>query len=278
MNNYNDFSVPIVPDSAGTIGILQITDMHLFADKTKKLLGIDTNESYHAVVKHAMKYVGQCAAVLCTGDLSQDQSSQSYSVFSERIKMLEMPCYWLPGNHDKQSVMLPSLLQEGWAHTKQIMTEHWQIILLDSQVEGVPYGYLSQAQLDFLEKKLQAHPEKFTLIGLHHHVLPVGSAWLDQHILKNNQALLALTKRYSNVKVVLSGHVHQDFDVMENDVRFLASPSTSVQFKPVSNDFAVDEKSPGYRHLQLHQNGSITTNVERITADLFTCDADAAGY
>ena len=55
-----------------------------------------------------------------------------------------MPCYWLPGNHDIQSVMLPSLLQQGLAQTRQIISDHWQIIMLDSQVEGVVYGEMPE--------------------------------------------------------------------------------------------------------------------------------------
>lgn len=278
MNGVNQTTVTLTADQKGDLRLLQITDTHLFADRKKDLLGIKTVDSYSAVIKHAYKYAGQCAAVLCTGDLSQDHSAHSYHIFSERIKTLKMPCYWLPGNHDAQSVMLPSLLQDGVAAAKQIVSEHWQIILLDSQVPGVAHGFLSESQLLFLQNKLQQYPNKHTLIAVHHHVLAVGSAWLDQHILKNNEQFLALIENVNNVKAVLSGHVHQIFDTLHNDVRFLASPSTCVQFKPQNQDFAVDDKAPGYRHLVLHQSGEITTVVERIEAGEFITDENATGY
>ena len=44
---------------------------------------------------------------------------------------------------------------------------------------------------------------------------------------------MTLINQFSNVKAVLSGHVHQAFDVVEQGVRYLTSPSTCVQFKPV---------------------------------------------
>lgn len=278
MNGVNQTVVNLVPDPKGNIKLLQITDTHLFADAGKDLLGIKTVASYDAIIKHAAKYAGQCAAVLCTGDLSQDHSAQSYVDFSDRIKTLEMPCYWLPGNHDMQEIMLPSLLAEGLAQTKQIISEHWQIILLDSQVSGVPYGHLSESQLSFLEKKLQEYPEKHTLIAVHHHVLPVGAAWLDQHILKNNDQFIALISKFDNVKAVLSGHVHQSFDTVKNKVRYITSPSTCVQFKPQSDDFAVDDKPPGYRYLVLTKSGKIETQVERLKPGEFTTDENATGY
>lgn len=278
MNAVIHTKASISADEKGDLSLLQITDTHLFADREKNLLGIKTVDSYDAVVKHAEKYSGKCDAILSTGDLSQDHSIQSYLHFSERIKSLNMPCYWLPGNHDMQSVMLPSLLAEGLAQTKQIMSDYWQIILLDSQLEGVPHGYLSEQQLTFLKEKLQEFPDKHTLIAVHHHVLAVGSTWLDQHILKNNTEFIALISQFSNVKAVLSGHVHQAFDVTNQNVRYLTSPSTCVQFKPNNHDFSVDTKEPGYRYLVLKKSGELDTQVERIEAGEFITDENATGY
>jgi 3',5'-cyclic-AMP phosphodiesterase len=278
MNGVNQKTATLDSDSIGDIKLLQITDTHLFANPQKDLLGIKTVESYDAVIKHATKYAGKCAAVLCTGDLSQDHSAQSYSDFSDRIKTLNMPCYWLPGNHDMQEVMLPSLLKEGLSQAKQLVSEYWQIILLDSQVSGVPYGHLSESQLSFLDQKLRQYPDKHALIAVHHHILPVGSAWLDQHILKNNKQFIDVISQFDNVRGVLSGHVHQAFDVKKKGVRYITTPSTCVQFKPDSNDFALDVKAPGYRYLVLHQSGRLTSKVERIDGSEFITDENATGY
>lgn len=262
----------------GDLPLLQITDMHLFADSQKDLLGIKTVQSYQAVVKHATRYASKCLAVLSTGDLSQDHSDQSYQDFAKHINTLNMPCYWLPGNHDVQAVMLPSLLQQGLAQTRQIISDYWQIIMLDSQVEGVVYGSLSDQQLDFLEQALNEHPDKHTLICIHHHVLPVGSKWLDQHILKNNQQFLSLIASFDNVRAVLSGHVHQAGDTLQDGVYFMTTPSTCVQFKPCCDDFTLDSQAPGYRYLSLSKEGEVTTRVERIEPGAFTVDANAKGY
>ena len=138
--------------------------------------------------------------------------------------------------------------------------------------------FLSDSQLDFLQQALQNNPNKQALICVHHHVLPVGSAWLDQHILKNNDVFLDLIKPFSNVVAVLSGHVHQARDTKKNGVRFITTPSTCVQFKPNCDDFALDEAAPGYRYLRLKATGEIETVVERIDKDAFSIDVDATGY
>ena len=265
-------------NAQGDLPLLQITDTHLFSDREKDLLGIKTVQSYEAVIEHASRYSSDCLGVLSTGDLSQDHSPQSYIDFTTLIKTLNMPCYWLPGNHDLQSVMLPSLLQLGLAQTRQIVSEHWQIIMLDSQVEGYVYGELADQQLDFLQQALNEYPEKYALICLHHHVLPVGSQWLDQHILKNSQPFLDIIESFDNVRAVLAGHVHQASNILHAGISFMTTPSTCVQFKPNSDGFALDTKAPGYRYLSLNKNGDITTCIERIEQDAFTVDTDAKGY
>jgi Icc protein len=60
--------------------------------------------------------------------------------------------------------------------------------------------------------------------------------------------------------------VHQQFDgVRRNghgDLRLMATPSSCVQFLPRADDFALDDRPPGYRQLVLHADGRIDTQVQ----------------
>jgi len=58
----------------------------------------------------------------------------------------------------------------------------------------------------------------------------------------------------------------------------LASPSTSVQFLPDSDEFSVDTRPPGYRWLNLHPDGTIETGVERVEDEDFGLDLNSNGY
>jgi 3',5'-cyclic-AMP phosphodiesterase len=44
-------------------------------------------------------------------------------------------------------------------------------------------------------------------------------------------------------------------------VRFMATPATCAQFLPGSVDFAIDNRPPGYRMLELMPDGAIQTEV-----------------
>ena len=106
----------------------------------------------------------------------------------------------------------------------------------------------------------------------------MGSAWLDQHNLKDAEQFWDVVQQHTNVKAVLCGHVHQDMNRNHHGVQVMATPSTCVQFKPNSNDFAVDTLSPGWREIELHQDGTVTTQVRRLPNGQFSPDFDAGGY
>jgi Icc protein len=87
------------------------------------------------------------------------------------------------------------------------------------------------------------------------------SQWLDQVGLQDADQLQTILAKHSQVRGVLWGHVHQELDTTRNGIRYLATPATCSQFLPGSDDFALDNKPPGYRTLELNSNGSITTEV-----------------
>lgn len=128
-------------------------------------------------------------------------------------------------------------------------------MLLDSQVFGVPHGELSEFQLEWLERKLADAPERNTLLLLHHHPLPAGCSWLDQHSLRNAAELDNVLVNYPRAKYLLCGHIHQELDLNWNGRRLLATPSTCVQFKPHCSNFTLDTISPGWRTLELLLTG-----------------------
>ena len=267
-----------VADGA-SIRILQITDTHLFAQKSETLLGVNTWSSYQAVLEAIAAQQRPCDLIVATGDLAQDHTPEAYQHFAQGIAAFSAPCVWLPGNHDFQPAMFSALQEAGISPAKQVMCgEKWQILLLDSQVFGVPHGELSEYQLEWLEAKLAENADRFTLLLLHHHPLPAGCSWLDQHSLRNAGELDAVLGHFPNVRHLLCGHIHQEQDLDWNGRRLLATPSTCVQFKPHCANFTLDTIAPGWRWLELHADGTLTTQVERLEGTQFNPDTASEGY
>ncbi|QDY43051.1 3',5'-cyclic-AMP phosphodiesterase [Candidatus Pantoea soli] len=273
-------SLLTLPAANGSaIRILQITDTHLFAGKHQSLLGVNTWSSFDAVLDAIAAQQREFDLIIATGDLAQDHSVEAYQHFVAGIARLPKPCVWLPGNHDFQPAMVDTLAQAGIAADKHVLLgEHWQLVLLDSQVSGVPHGMLSDYQLEWLERTLRQFPQRHTLVLLHHHPLASGCTWLDQHSLRNPHQLAAVLQHFPLARHLVCGHIHQELDLDWQGRRVLASPSTCVQFKPHCTNFTIDTVAPGWRWLTLQADGALETEVNRLQSEMFRPDLDAEGY
>ncbi len=264
-----------MPDSS-PLQLVQLTDTHLFAELDQKLLGLSTADSLTAVVEQISQLSPRPDLALLTGDLSQDGSLASYQHLLDRLQTLKLPLHWLPGNHDDLSAMQAVLTSPLCSDARSFSVGGWQFLLLDSQVEAKVYGELSPEALDWLEQELQnaSHP---TLIALHHPPFSIESSWLDKSSLRNSEALLAILDRHPQVKLVVCGHVHQEFSYQRHGITYLSCPSTGVQFQPKSSAFALEQTFPGFRQLTLYPDGTFATQVLRA---VFSPELDfvAQGY
>jgi 3',5'-cyclic-AMP phosphodiesterase len=257
--------------------VVQISDTHLFAEPSRELLGLSTTESLTTVVEAIRRLQPQPDVLLLTGDLSQDESPQSYERLRHLIAPLGIPSYWLPGNHDDLPLMEQILCSGSISANKVFQIKGWNLMLLNSMVAGKVYGELTVDSLSWLEQQLQQRPHHPTLIALHHPPCSIGSNWMDQINLRNPDQLFAVLDRYDQVKVVLFGHIHQEFAATRAGVQYLGCPSTCVQFKPYQFDFALDQQQPGFRLLTLYPDGQVDTTVKRVNYQLLP-NLAATGY
>ena len=260
------------------IRILQITDCHLGRDADESLLGLKTADSLVDVLERAAEQEDPFDLVLCSGDISNDGTADSYDRFIQLVRqhIPATPLAWLPGNHDDPAGM--RTIRYAVPRSDYLSIGDWNIILLNSRVPFEERGELPQSELDRLERLLASDPTSPTLIFLHHQLVPVGSAWIDQYVVSNAADFFAITDQFDNIRAVSWGHVHQEFYRVRNGVDLLASPSTCVQFKPLSDDFTVDSAMPGYRAYELHSNGVYTTHVDRVTERVYDIDQESVGY
>lgn len=250
-----------MPDS-GTLRLLHITDSHILPDPEARFYGADSAATLRAVIDHANR--DRFDLILFTGDLTQDPVPQSYRRFAELCAGLRAPCYWLPGNHDEPALARRILDETPLLNEPVIRKGPWLIVCLDSTVPDSAGGSLSEEQLGLLERTLSRHPSLHTLIALHHHPVPSGSAWMDTMILDNAGEFFAVLGRHPQVKTILHGHTHQVSDFEIEGKRVFGTPSTCIQFRPASRTFALDEEQPGYRWLELGPEGSVATGICRV--------------
>lgn len=95
----------------------------------------------------------------------------------------------------------------------------------------------------------------------------MNSDWLDRIKLQNAEELFDVINRYPQVRLVVFGHIHQEFERSRRGVRYLGSPSTCVQFIPESERFSWDKREPGFRLIELYPDGTFETRIERVAYD-----------
>lgn len=243
------------------LSILQISDLHLLTKSGEKMCDVDTEQSFCKVLKYAFSKHHKFDLILVTGDLVQDPSQFGYQRIHQELEKYKTKTVCLPGNHDDLALMQEFLQSEQVNCKKLILFNHWKIICLNSKKDGSQGGFLASEELEFLNNSLNQHPKLNTLIAIHHNSLPTGSRWLDTMTIENSDDLFLMLSKHSQVKAITCGHIHQKQELKIDNKLILGAPSTCFQFKPDSAEYALDDKSPGYRVLDLYSNGEINSGI-----------------
>ena len=252
----------LLPTETSELRLVQVTDTHLNGTPNGELLGMNTARSARAVID-AAKRSGNIDCFLITGDIAADEQPTAYEQL-EAMLGRDTPSLWLPGNHDDVRSNLAPL--ETYLK-RRLRTLNWDVVMLETQVQGEVGGALDTAELAALATAIDdaVAGDKYLLIATHHPLRSMGSAWLDEQSVRNANEALNMLAPHADRVLTISGHVHQESDAVISGIRMLTTPSTCVQFAPGSEDFALADLSPGYRSLRLYADGSVHTEVVRVS-------------
>lgn len=240
--------------------LIQFSDTHLSGEADARLRGVATLPALRAAMANAERQFSRPDGILLTGDLVQDDAA-GYRWIKQLFGDAGVPVLCLAGNHDLPDAMRATLDRAPFNTGGEARFGRWLVVMLDTWKQNSAGGRIGAEQLAQLQTLLKDNPAQHVLICLHHHPIAMRSAWLDRVGLDDAKEFLALVRACSQVRGVLWGHVHQSLDSFVHGVRFMATPSTCAQFKPGSENFAIDNRPPGYRVLELMADGNISTEV-----------------
>lgn len=254
--------------------IIQITDPHLGPNADFRLAGIQTISSFDAVLAEAASLSPDL--LLVTGDIAAHPETSAYRYFFGAIEESGIPMIWLPGNHDVISVVESA--ENAVPYIKTHDVGNWRLILLDSVLPDTPNGQLGDEELDRFKKLLEETEQDHIMVCLHHHPVPIGCRWLDEQQVSDSDRFLQIVESDNRIRNVVWGHIHQEFEQQRGEVLFTSAPSTCIQFKVGSENFALTEELPGYRIIELSEEGSVTTEVRRTEVPDFQVAIESKGY
>ena len=244
--------------------LVQITDTHIYGDPAARLAGTDTRKTLIQVLDLICSSHSSFHLVL-TGDISMDGSEASYEWISGQLKARNQTYSILPGNHDSIEPWGSIFSEVSSDFPTFTLVEPWKFVYLNTQVQNEEYGQVCPDSLKFLRSHISAKDASFLVIFMHHPPFSVGSNWIDKIGLNAGRDEFLRLIQHPKIKLVVSGHVHQESQMEIGSVKLVTSPSTCVQFKPYSDVFALGNSNPGYRLITLWENGEFSTEVVRLT-------------
>lgn len=257
-----------------SLNILHLTDLHLFGNE-EYIDGVAVNQSFEKCLNHALSDDVRCDFILITGDLVAEMDTAIYDRLFDRLEQTGIAFACIAGNHDvteeighhlpfEQRTFKPHDPDPRLLHHHVIESEHWQLLLMNSSVAGQVGGRIDEQTVNWVNEQLSKNG-KFALLALHHHISTVYSDWIDTQLSKGADKLWQVLGKHAHCRCVLHGHVHQDFSQQRDGILTLGTPATCYQFKPFSQDFAYDSSlSAGYRWVFLHDDGQISSRVQRV--------------
>ena len=223
--------------------------------------GTVTADSLQSVLDHYSLADWRAHRALVTGDVIQDDSAGAYDRFRDLLLPLRMRIHCVPGNHDIRDLMQPVCSRPPFSYCAYEEIDNWLLVGLDSCLEGEAGGAVSEDELERLSNTVMQSSAPHVMVFLHHPPIPMGSRWLDSVGMANGDAVLERLRNLRRVRVLAFGHVHQEYDDEYEGIRILATPSTCRQFARGSDEFAVDDRPPAYRRIELAADGGVTTRV-----------------
>ncbi|WP_431792078.1 metallophosphoesterase [Microbacterium paraoxydans] len=194
---------------------VHISDTHLPGERSPLYgSGADADANLAEMLDRLVASGLRPDALLFTGDLTDRGDAAAYQRLRELVTpaadALGCEVVWAAGNHDDRRAMRSELGLAG-AGDEPIVEVRWfggmRVIVVDSTVPGAHWGEVPSSQLDRLEGELSTAAPQGTLLLIHHPPLPTVLDLAVTVELRNQDALAAVL-RGSDVRGILSGHVH----------------------------------------------------------------------
>ena len=249
-----------------TTTILQLSDLHRFADPEARLFGIPTRELLEDVLAHVQESGVRPDHVVVTGDHTHDELPETYAAVRELLEPFLDRLWPLPGNHDDRARLRAAFNDRIAADGADrinfaFCAGDWLCLGLDTHVPGAVSGRIGADQIEWVRTQLDERRPRAAVLFMHHPPVELGLPWLDRIGLEDAHLLQDLLTEEPRIRLVCCGHVHHESSHRVATAEVVTVPSTGLQFSPVSDVAEFVASPPGYRLVELGDDGYSTTVV-----------------
>lgn len=261
--------------------LCQLSDTHCYTEDAARLMWSPLPVYPNLSLIRVLDYVATSQvydALIVSGDLAQEETAATYQRLNNLLDKFPAPVYVLPGNHDKPALMQTELKSSNIHLVQYTQLGHWHCLFLDTSRPLHGEGYLTAESLAMLQNNLANIPaDHYVLVFLHHHPVPVYSAWMDKMGLQQPEHLWDILTRFPQIKAVAFGHIHSEFTgaVFNNqgiEISVYGTPATCVQLTHDNEQLGFKHTNPGWREFYLYPDGRLETKVHYLEAEALGCN------
>lgn len=236
---------------------IHITDLHLVA-AGERLWGLDPLERLRLCFSDVIKYHGDAAFCVISGDLSERGDVASYHALQDALREFKIPTHLMMGNHDDrqnfQSVFGGiGFVQMHWA----LQGQHF--ICLDTLKGGATSaGLLDETRRAWLKVALEKTAGAATTIFMHHPPFSIHHPLMDLIALEDGDGFGELIAGH-NVRHIFFGHAHRTISGQWRGLSFSALPSLNHQLPLVGGSVPTVYSDEPPMYAVVHLNGTQIT-------------------
>ncbi|ODS39981.1 MAG: metallophosphoesterase [Candidatus Altiarchaeales archaeon WOR_SM1_79] len=151
-------------------------------------------------------------AIVVTGDLTDGGYLNEYLLLKEQLKKIDCDKIIIgSGNHDYKHtgyLLFNKFFPMKGHHRGIFEFDNSVIIMFGTARPDRADGEVGYRQILWMEKKLKEYGDKFKIIGMHHHVIPIPDTGIERNTVSDAGDVLSSLTR-NKVNLVLCGHKHR---------------------------------------------------------------------
>lgn len=228
------------PETAATI--VAFSDSHLAR------LPADTEHGPDRRLQQAIELARrhQLDVVMLTGDIADDASPEAYRRTKAMIDELGSPIIAVPGNHDRTDTVA-----DAFGQVRDMTVANWRIVGLDTTIAGREHG---RVDCETAMAILGPDTGQPTVLAMHHP--PITTSTHPWFQLEGVTKFVTALSQRSDVRCVVSGHLHQAFHVNLGAITYIGCSSTWYSLSHHGDIYELDDGHVGALVIHLHHDGT----------------------
>ncbi|WP_125763389.1 metallophosphoesterase family protein [Companilactobacillus hulinensis] len=214
--------------------IVQITDTHLTPRDARPAnhQRVDPYLKLQNVFQDVEIMADKPDLIVISGDLVHEGIEFDYrklhDIIDYQSNKLKLPVYVILGNHDRTEAFYRGYLKEEPRdkYYYSISTNECDIFFLDSKLGDLEQGEIDSTQLSWLQHELNNSTKNSSLIFIHHPIDGPSLRHMRYSILQNSREFVETIKG-TNVRAVLSGHIHFGDTFEQDNILYSAADSSA---------------------------------------------------